>query len=92
MSTIEHTQHILTSMIKSVLENNHYTGMSDRSIDRLASATIENTPALEIISEMEGCCGPADSTGEVEHLMREIELLAIITSMMDHHHQYLHGS
>lgn len=81
ISMIARTHNLLTSMIEKVLENSGALQISDGSIREIASATIESTPVLEIFSELEN-----DSwcrTGERDQLMHQIELLGIVTAMID---------
>jgi hypothetical protein len=68
-------------MIQKVLESSGALRMSDCSIREIASATIETTPILEIVSELENNAG--SRTGERDQLMHQIELLGIVTAMID---------
>lgn len=81
MSMIERTYTLLTCMIKEVLHTSEDLRMSDRSIREMAAATIKTTPVLEIVSELVN--DARDKTGERGQLMGEIELLGIVTTMIE---------
>jgi hypothetical protein len=83
MSMIDRAHSLLTCMIKKVLENQDDMWMSDRCIHEMADATIKQTPVLEIVSELEE--GELAGTGETPTLMGAIELLGIVTAILDRH-------
>lgn len=83
MSMIDRAHSLLTCMIKKVLENRDDVWMSDRCIREMADATIRHTPVLEIVSELEE--EELAGAGETSTLMGAIELLGIVTAVLDRH-------